>query len=188
MSAINLKDKYQKQIAPALQKEFGLKNVLAAPSIKKIVVNVGIGRILNVVGQSKNVEELLKQIKQDVSLITGQWPKEAKAKKSISSFKIREGQTVGLIVTLRGQRMYDFLARLIHIALPRMKDFKGISIKNLDDHGNLNIGIPETVIFPEVTNSVLKHPFGLQITIVTNAKNKEMVVKLFQLLKFPLKL
>jgi large subunit ribosomal protein L5 len=187
MPAINLKQKYQKEIVPALQKEFGIKNIYAVPSIKKVVINVGLGRILNNTGGGKNAEDLLKEIKKDVSLITGQWPAETKAKKSIASFKVREGQTVGLKVTLRGQRMYDFIARLVNIALPRIRDFKGIPEKNLDEHNNLNIGIYEASVFPEVTNSVLKHPFGLQITLVTNDKHRERVVKLLKMLGFPLK-
>ncbi|MDD3614449.1 MAG: 50S ribosomal protein L5 [Candidatus Pacebacteria bacterium] len=187
MSTIDLKTKYQKEIRPALKKEFGVKNIYAVPSIKKVVINVGIGKMLNTAAQSKNVDEFLKQIKQDVSLITGQWPKESKAKKSVSSFKIREGDVVGLTVTLRGQKMYDFLGRLINIALPRIRDFRGIPVTNLDEHGNLNIGIPEASIFPEVTNSVLKHPFGLEVSVIINDKNKERVVKMLKSLGFPIK-
>lgn len=187
MSAIDLKTKYQKEVRPRLQKEFRLKNVYAVPSIKKVVINVGIGKMLSTAAQSKNIDDVIKQIKQDVSLIAGQWPKESKAKKSISSFKIRTGDVVGITVTLRGQKMYDFLARLVNIALPRIRDFRGISIKNLDEHGNLNIGIPEASIFPEVTNSVLKHPFGVEVTVVINDKNKERVVNMLKLLGFPIK-
>ena len=188
MSTIDLKKQYQKEIRPVLQKEFSEKNILATPSIKKVVINVGIGKILNNASSSKNAEDLLNDIKKDLSLITGQWPKETKAKKSIASFKIREGQTAGLAVTLRGQKMYDFIVRLIHIVLPRIRDFKGIPLKNLDNYGNLNIGISEASIFPEVNSSVLRHPFGLQITIVTNEKNKEKVVSMLKLLGFPIKI
>ncbi len=188
MSTIDLKKQYQKEIRPKLQKEFEEKNILAVPSIKKVVINVGVGKILNNASSSKNADDLLNEIKKDISLITGQWPKETKAKKSIASFKIREGQTVGLMVTLRDQKMYDFIARLVNIALPRTRDFKGISVKNLDNYGNLNIGISEASIFPEVSNSVLKHPFGLQITIVTDKKNKEEVVSMLKLLGFPIKI
>jgi len=187
MSAIDLKTKYQKEVRPKLQKEFRLKNVYAVPSIKKVVINVGIGKMLSTAAQSKNIDDFLKQIKQEVSLIAGQWPKESRAKKSVSSFKIRKGDVVGLTVTLRGQRMYDFLARLVNIALPRTRDFRGISIKNFDEHGNLNIGIAEASIFPEVTNNVLKHPFGLEVTIVVNDKNKERVVNMLKSLGFPIK-
>lgn len=187
MSAINLKEKYKKEIAPHIQKEFNLKNIFMVPSIKKVVINAGIGRLITNAGGTKNAEELIKAIKQDISLIAGQWPTETKAKKSISSFKVREGQTVGLKVTLRGQKMYDFISRLVNIALPRIRDFKGIPEKNLDQYGNLNIGIPEATIFPEVTNSVLKHPFGLEVTVVTNDKHRERVVKLLKSLGFPLK-
>ncbi len=157
------------------------------PSAKKVVINAGVGRIINNASGSKNAEELIKEIKKDISLITGQWPTETKAKKSISSFKLREGQTVGLKVTLRGKRMFDFIARLVNMALPRIRDFKGIPEKSIDAFGNLNIGIEEATIFPEVTNSVLKHPFGLQITIVTNDKHHERVVKLYKMLGFPIK-
>jgi len=189
MSGANLRldQKYKKEVVPEMKKIFHLKNNLAVPKIVKVVVNAGIGRIMTTAEQGKARDELLNDLKRDFSLITGQWPKENKAKKSISGFKIRQGMTIGLSATLRGQRMNDFLERLIKIVLPRVRDFRGIDRRAFDEKGNLNIGIKEMLVFPEVPAQSSKHPFGLEISVVTSAKTKEQAVELFKLLGFPLK-
>lgn len=189
MSGTNLKlnQKYKKEVIPHMQKSFNLKNPMAVPKIIKTVVNTGIGRMMIAASQGKVRDELLQELKKDFGLITGQLPKETKAKKSIAAFKVREGMTIGLSATLRGQRMNDFLEKLIAIVLPRVRDFHGITTNAFDADGNLNLGIKEMVVFPEIPATSSKHSFGLQITVVTNAKTKEQAVELFKLLGFPLK-
>ena len=172
--------KYRKEVIPALQKEFSIANVMAVPKIQKVVINTGIGRILK-------DDKAIERVERDLALITGQKPSARKAKKSISSFKLREGTVVGYSVTLRGKRMYDFIDRLISIALPTSKDFRGIELKNIDKAGNLNIGIREQNIFPEVTYETLKDIFGLQVTVTTSAKSHDRGVALLRLVGFPLK-
>jgi large subunit ribosomal protein L5 len=174
-------EQYKKTVLPALQKEFGIKNVMAVPKIEKVVINTGIGRMLK---DDKAIEKL----ERDLSLLSGQKAVERKAKKSVASFKLREGVTVGYSVTLRGKRMYDFLDRLISLALPMSKDFRGIDTKNFDTKGNLNFGIREQSIFPEITYETLKDIFGLQVTVVTkNSQNREQGISLLRMLGFPLK-
>jgi large subunit ribosomal protein L5 len=171
---------YRKDVAPALQKHFGIGNVMSIPKITKITVNVGIGKMLK---DGKAIEKA----QRDLALMTGQKAVARKAKKSIASFKIREGMDVGLSVTMRGQRMYDFLQRLITIALPASKDFRGIDTKNFDKQGNLNFGIKEHNIFPEITYETLKDIFSIQVTITTTAKNREEGIELVRRMGFPLK-
>jgi len=167
-----------------IKEKFGYSNDLAIPRLEKIVVNAGIGRL----SQQANFEEkILPEIMKEMSLITGQKPQITTAKKSIAGFKIRQGQIIGLKTTLRRQRMYDFLERLINIALPRLRDFKGIPLKNIDDKGNLSIGFKEQMIFPEINPETSKFDFGLEVTIVSNAKTKEEAIKLYRLLGIPLK-
>lgn len=175
-----LQEQYKKTAVPALQKQFQIANVMAVPRIQKVVINTGIGRMLK-------DDKAIEKAERDLAILSGQKPVSRKAKKSIASFKIRDGMTVGLSVTLRGKRMYDFLDRLISIALPMSKDFRGIELANVDQHGNLNFGIREHNIFPEITYESLKDLFGLQVTVVTNAKNRERGTELFRLLGFPLK-
>jgi large subunit ribosomal protein L5 len=184
---IKLEKRYKSEIAPALKKEFHLKNEMAVPKIEKVVVNSGIGRLLITAAQGKTRDELLAEVKKDFSFIVGQMPLETKAKKSISGFKIREGMTVGLSATLHGKRMYDFLDRLINIALPRVRDFRGLNKESFDEKGNLNIGIKDMMAFPEVPPTSTRHIFGVQITVVIKSKNKEQAVALCQLIGFPLK-
>jgi len=184
---LTIEKKYKAEIVPALKKEFHLKNEMAVPKIMKVVVNAGIGRVLLAAAQGKTRDELLGEIKKDFSLIVGQMPLEAKAKKSISGFKTREGMTVGLFATLRGKRMYDFLDRLINIALPRVRDFRGLNKDSFDGKGNLNIGIKDMMAFPEVPPTSTRHIFGMQITVVINSKNKEQAVALCKSIGFPLK-
>src|SRR3989339_1646151 len=172
-------EKYRKEVAPALQKEFKVANVMGIPKMEKIVINTGIGKLLK---DDKAVDK----VERDLALISGQKPIRRKAKKSIAGFKIREGMDIGLSVTLRGKRMYDFLDRLIAIALPRSKDFRGIDVKNFDKMGNLNFGIKESSIFPEINYENIKDIFGLEITVVTTAKNRERGVELLKQIGFPI--
>lgn len=163
-----------------MQKEFNIDNVMAVPKIEKVVINTGIGRVAK-------EDKVTERIAKDLAIISGQKPVFKKAKKSISGFKIRQGMNVGIIVTLRGKRMYDFVDRLISIALPRSKDFRGIDAKNFDGMGNLNLGIKESSIFPEVNYENLKDIFGLQVTVMTNAQNREKGMRLLKLMGFPIK-
>lgn len=179
MSAIKtIKQQYNDAVKD-LQKDLGLSNVMTVPRIEKVVVNVGIGKFI------KN-SEALTEVENGIRDITGQQPVHTKAKKSISSFKIREGQEVGMKVTLRGARMWDFLNRLIGAALPRVRDFHGIETKVIDKAGNLNIGIKEHTIFPEIVAENVRHPFSFQITVVSTAKNQDDAEKLYRALGFPL--
>lgn len=175
-----LLQKYRKEVIPAMQKAFGIPNVMAVPKMEKVVINIGVGKM------SKD-EKAIERIAKDMTLISGQKTVFRKAKKSISGFKIREGVNVGISVTLRGKRMYDFVDRFISIALPRSKDFRGIDRKNFDGMGNLNVGIKESSIFPEVNYENLKDIFGLQVTVMTNAGSKEKGAQLLKLMGFPIK-
>ena len=177
---LRLQEKYRKTVVPALQKTFGIENIMAVPKMEKVVINTGIGRIVK---EDKTIERVAKEL----TMITGQKPVFRKAKKSISGFKLRQGVTVGISVTLRGKRMYDFLDRLIAIALPRSKDFRGIETKNFDKMGNLNFGIKESSIFPEINYENVKDIFGLEVTVVTTAKNRERGVELLRQIGFPIK-
>lgn len=172
--------KYRKEVVPAMQKKFGIENVMAVPKIEKVIVNVGIGKM------TKD-DKFLEKVERDLGLLSGQKPIFRKAKKSIAGFKSREGMNIGLSVTLRGKRMYDFMDRLIHIAIPRSKDFRGIETKNFDKMGNLNLGAKEHSIFPEIHYESLKDIFGLQITVTTTARNRERGIELLRLMGFPLK-
>jgi len=172
-------EQYRKSVIPAMQKKFGIKNVMAVPKIEKVVINTGIGKLVK---EDKIVEKMTR----DLALLSGQKPSFRKARKSIASFKLREGSPIGLMVTLRGKRMYDFLDRLVSVALPMSRDFWGIDGKNFDKDGNLNIGIKEHSIFPEISYESLKDIFGLQITIVTTTQDREKGVELLKLLGFPI--
>ena len=172
--------KYRKEVIPAMQKEFGIKNVMAVPKVEKVALNVGIGKVAK---DDKTVERIVR----DLARLTGQKPIFRKAKKSIASFKTRQGMNIGLMATLRGQRMYDFMDRLITISLPRSKDFRGIDTKNFDKNGNLNLGIKESSIFPEVTYETLKDIFSLEVTVATTAKDKQKGIALLRLMGFPIK-
>ena len=163
-----------------MQKTFGIKNVMAIPKIEKVIVNTGIGRLTK---EGKVVE----RIEKDLTMIVGQKLVFRKAKKSISGFKLREGVNVGISVTLRGKKMYDFLDRLISISLPRSRDFRGIDPKNFDKMGNLNFGIKESSIFPEVNYENIKDVFGLEVTVVTTAKNREQGIELLRQMGFPIR-
>jgi large subunit ribosomal protein L5 len=176
----DLKEKYIKEVIPAMKQKLGYRNDLAVPKIEKAIVNVGIGSVLD----DKKAQEV---IIKDLTSITGQKPVPSLARKAIAGFKIRKGMKVGLKATLRGQRMYDFLSRLINVALPRTKDFRGLEPKSIDQNGNLTIGIKEHIIFPEVSSEDIKKVFGLEVTIVTNAEKREQALELFKLMGFPIK-
>ena len=183
---LRLKDKYIKEVIPAMKKEFGYKNAMAVPRIEKVIVNTGFGRLI--AGKTNEEQKkIYEDILNDLSLITGQCPILTKAKKSIAGFKIREGSPVGAMVTLRGKRMYDFLERLIHIVLPRSRDFRGIESRSVDKEGNLTVAIKEHITFPEIFSEKIRNIFGLEITIVNTAESKEEGRELLKLLGFPIK-
>ncbi len=177
---MKLQEKYIKEVIPKMKERFGYKNVAAALKIEKVTVNTGIGKFLQ---DEKAIDEIVK----DLSLITGQKPIFTKAKKAISGFKIREGLNVGLAVTLRKRKMFDFIERLINLALPRSRDFRGIDQKSVDQRGNLTIGIREQIIFPEISHENIRNIFGMEITVKTTAKNKEGGMELLRLMGFPIK-
>lgn len=170
----------EKKAFDVLKDTFGYTNRLQAPRIEKVVISTGVGKLR----QDKNKMEL---IEDRLAKITGQKAASRGAKKSIATFKIREGDVIGYQVTLRGQNMYEFLEKLVHIALPRTRDFRGISPTGIDEMGNFTIGVKEHTIFPETADEELKDIFGMAITIVTTAKNKEEAKKFFEYLGFPLK-
>ncbi|MCS7092952.1 MAG: 50S ribosomal protein L5 [Patescibacteria group bacterium] len=175
---MSLREYYQKEVRKKLIEEFGIRNVMAVPKVTKIVVNVGAGEAVNNRG-------VLDKISDQIALITGQKPVITKARVSISAFKIRKGFPIGVKVTLRGRRMEFFLEKLIKIILPRFKDFRGLSLKSLDKDGNLNIGIPEQTIFPEIDFDKIDKIRGLQVTIVTNTRDFKKGKRLFELLGIP---
>ncbi len=174
-----MKEKYIKEVIPKIKEQFGYKNNLAVPRITKVVINTG----FNPAVKDENTR---KEIARDLALITGQKPVPCSAKKAEAAFKTRKGMIIGLMVTLRGQRMYDFLSRLINIALPRSRDFHGLSEKNIDQAGNFNIGIKEQIVFPEISAESTKNIFGLEIAVATTAKKHKEGLILFKLLGFPI--
>ena len=183
---MKLQDNYKKEVIPAMQNKFGYKNAMAVPKIEKVVVNTGFGRLVS--GKTSDEQKKISEgILNDLSLICGQRPVLTYAKKSISGFKIRKGMPVGARVTLRGRLMYDFLDRLINIALPRSRDFRGIEPSSFDKRGNLTVAIKEHITFPEILPEKVKVNFGFEITIVTSAKSREEGVELLKLLGFPIK-
>ncbi|HDM32023.1 MAG TPA: 50S ribosomal protein L5 [bacterium] len=184
MQKCDLKEKYQKEVVPKMMEEINLKNPFQVPRIEKVVINSGIGKLLNSFPSDKQ-PQIIEEILNDLALITGQRPAICPARKSISSFRVKKGMPIGVKVTLRRQRMYDFLARLIHIVLPRLRDFKGIDLKSFDKSGNLTIGIKEQTVFPEIKPKDLT--FGLEITVVTSCDDREKSIELLRLLGFPLK-
>src|SRR3989344_5974596 len=173
-----LKEKYMNEVQEKLQQELGLKNSLAVPRVEKIVVSIGLG-------EAKENAGVLEKAKVYLSALAGQTPVITLAKKSIANFKLSKGQPIGLMVTLRGARMYAFLDKLISVVLPKVRDFKGISDKSFDNSGNLNIGLREQTIFPEVDYKTVDKTRGLAVTITTTAKNKEEGKKLLEYLGVP---
>jgi large subunit ribosomal protein L5 len=173
-----LKDYYKKEIVPRLTKDFGYKNVMQVPKITKIVVNMGLGEALS------NIK-ILDSASEEISLITGQRPVITKARKSVANFKLREGNPIGCAVTLRREKMYEFLDRLVNVALPRVRDFRGISPKGFDGRGNYTFGIKEQIIFPEISYDKIDKIKGMNITIVTTAKTDEEARSLLRYLGMP---
>jgi len=183
---LRLKEKYKKEVIPQMMEKFGYKNPMAVPKIEKVVLNTSFGKLVS--GKtSEEQKKIYQPILEDLALICGQKPILKGAKKSISTFKIREGLPIGATVTLRRKRSADFLERLIHIALPRSRDFRGIDPKSIDKKGNLTIGIKEHITFPEILPERAKTIFGLEVTVVTNAKSREEGIELLRLLGFPIK-
>jgi len=177
MSA-RLKERYQKEIAPAIAKEFDIKNKMAIPKVEKVIINMGLGEAI---GNSKLLDAAVEELK----AVTGQKPVVTKAKKSIANFKLRQGMSIGTMVTLRGERMYEFLDRLITIALPRVRDFRGVSGKSFDGRGNYTLGIREQLIFPEIDFNKVDKARGMNISIVTTAKTDEQARALLKAMGMP---
>ena len=177
---MRLYENYKKEIIPKLKAEFGYKSSLAAPRLVRVTVNVGVGRVSKDKAYLDNVEQTLR-------VITGQAPVFTKARKSIASFKVRAGMIAGVVVTLRGQRMYDFVEKFVRVTLPRVRDFRGLSKEAFDAQGNYAIGLKENLAFPEVHADNADKVHGLEICITTSAKTKAEGTALLQLLGFPLK-
>jgi large subunit ribosomal protein L5 len=173
-----LKERYVKDVVPALAKEFGYKNVMAIPKLEKIVVNMGLGEA------TQNVK-LIDAGADEVGRITGQRSVTTRAKKSIAAFKVRKGMPVGTMVTLRGDRMFEFLDRLVNIALPRVRDFKGVSTKGFDGRGNYTLGLRDQLLFPEIDYMKVDKARGMNVSMVTTAKTDEEARRLLQLLGMP---
>ena len=173
-----LREKFQKEVAPALMKTLGLKNVMQIPQIKKVVINIGLGEALD------NPKALDAAVI-DLTAIAGQKPVITKARKSIANFKLREGRAIGTTVTLRGEKMWAFLDRLMNIVLPRVRDFRGVSAESFDGRGNYTLGLREQIIFPEIEYDKVDKVRGMEITIVTSAPNDDQATALLQLLGMP---
>ncbi|NMB62380.1 MAG: 50S ribosomal protein L5 [Chloroflexi bacterium] len=173
-----LKEKYQNEVVPALMKEFSLANVMQVPKLEKIVLNIGLGEALD---NPKAMDAAVA----DIMSITGQKPVITKAKKSIANFKLREGRLIGAKVTLRGEKMWAFIDRLINIALPRLRDFRGVSGDSFDGRGNYTLGLQEQLIFPEIEYDKIDKVRGMEITIVTSAPNDEQSLAMLSMLGMP---
>jgi large subunit ribosomal protein L5 len=177
---INVKEHYDKNVKKTLKTQFNYKNELQIPRIEKVVVNMGVGEAT---ANAKAIEGSVK----DMTTITGQKPVVNRARKSIATFKVRKGNPVGVSVTLRGKRMYDFLAKLMHIALPRIKDFRGLSAKSFDGRGNYSLGIKEQLIFPEISYDKIDATRGMDIAIVTTARTDQEALALLKEIGMPFK-
>jgi large subunit ribosomal protein L5 len=175
-----LKEKYNKVVAKEFREKFAVKNVMAVPRITKVVLNAGIGKYIK---EKDAVDEIVESLK----VISAQKPMLTKAKQSISGFKTRQGQEVGVSVTLRGEKMWHFLDRLIHSAFPRVRDFRGIDRKNFDRQGNLNVPMKEQIVFPEIVPENVKNIFSFQITVVNTAKSREEGLEFLKMMGFPIK-
>jgi large subunit ribosomal protein L5 len=173
-----LKARYREEIIPALREEFSFANVMQVPSVTKVVVNMGVGEA---VADSKKMRSALA----DLAAITGQKPKETKSRKSIASFKLRDGMTIGCVVTLRRERMYEFVDRLTTIALPRVKDFRGLNAKSFDGRGNFAMGIKEHIVFPEINYDNVDQVWGMDIVVCTTARTNEEAKALLTEFGFP---
>ncbi len=173
-----LRERYVKEVVPALTKEFGYTNVMAVPKIKKVVVNMGLG-------EATSNAKIIEVGADELARITGQKPVVRRAKKSIAAFKVRKGQPVGTSVTLRGERMYEFLDRLVTIALPRVRDFRGVSPKGFDGRGNFTLGLKDQLLFPEIDYMKVDKARGMNVSVVTTARSDEEARKLLQLIGMP---
>ncbi|MEO8669396.1 MAG: 50S ribosomal protein L5 [Bauldia sp.] len=173
-----LKDKYQTDVVPALRKEFGYTNLMAVPRIRKIVVNMGLG-------EATSNAKIIDTGSDELARITGQKPVTRRAKKSIAQFKVRQGQPIGTMVTLRGERMWEFLDRLVTIALPRVRDFKGVSPKGFDGRGNYTLGLRDQLLFPEIDYMKVDKARGMNVSLVTSARSDEEARKLLQFIGMP---
>jgi large subunit ribosomal protein L5 len=177
MSA-RLKEKYQKEVIPALSKEFGYKNVMAVPRLEKIVVNMGLG-------EATANAKIIDTGADELARITGQKPVTRRAKKSIAAFKVRKGMPIGTMVTLRGERMWEFLDRLMSIALPRVRDFKGVTPRGFDGRGNYTLGLRDQLLFPEIDYMKVDKARGMNVSVVTTAKTDQEARKLLQFIGMP---
>jgi large subunit ribosomal protein L5 len=175
-----LQEQYKKEILPALQKELGMTNPMQVPKIEKITINMGLGSAL---GDKKILQSAL----EEMSLISGQKPMTCNARKSVASFKLREGNPIGCKVTLRKERMYEFLDRLVNIAIPRIRDFRGLNEKSFDGRGNYNMGLTEQIVFPEIDFEKVTRTRGMDIAITTSATNNDDAKKLLAMFNFPFK-
>jgi large subunit ribosomal protein L5 len=173
-----LKDRYQQEVVPALSKEFGYKNVMAVPKIEKVVVNMGLG-------EATSNAKLVDVGADELARITGQKPVTRRAKKSIAAFKVRKGMPIATMVTLRGERMWEFLDRLMTIALPRVRDFKGVSPKGFDGRGNYTLGLRDQLLFPEIDYMKVDKARGMNVSVVTTAKTDQEARKLLQFIGMP---
>ena len=173
-----LRERYEKDVIPALTKEFGYSNVMAVPKIEKVVVNMGLGEA------TSNVK-IIEVGTDELARITGQKPVTRRAKKSIAAFKVRKGQPIATSVTLRGERMYEFLDRLMSIALPRVRDFRGVSPKGFDGRGNFTLGLKDQLLFPEIDYMKVDKARGMNVSVVTTAKTDQEARKLLQLIGMP---
>jgi large subunit ribosomal protein L5 len=176
--ASRMKEYYQKAVVPALMDRFKYKNLMQVPGLEKIVINMGLGEAIQ-------NPKILDSTQQEMAVIAGQWPVLRKARKSIASFKLREGMTIGCKVTLRRDRMYHFLDKLINVALPRVRDFRGVGPKGFDGRGNFSMGIKEQIIFPEINYDKIEKIRGMNITVVTSAKTDEEARELLGQLGMP---
>ena len=173
-----VRERYLKDVVPALKKEFGYSNVMAIPKVSKVVINMGLG-------EATSNAKIVDVASDELSRIAGQKATVRRAKKSIAAFKVREGMAVGAMVTLRGDRMYEFLDRLVSIALPRVRDFKGISSKGFDGRGNYTLGLRDQILFPEIDYMKVDKARGMNVSVVTTAKTDEEARKLLQLIGLP---
>ncbi|MFP4082012.1 MAG: 50S ribosomal protein L5 [Candidatus Aminicenantes bacterium] len=173
-----LLEKYRKEIVPELEKELSIKNKMAVPRLERIVVNMGVGEA------TQNIKAL-DAAKTQLSVITGQWPAVARAKKSISAFKLRQGQPIACYVTLRGRRMYEFYDRLVNIVLPRVRDFRGLPPHSFDGHGNYTLGMKDQLVFPEIDYTKVEKAKGMNITVVTSAQSDQEAFALLKKLGMP---
>ena len=173
----DMKKKYDEEVRKALAEKLGIKNVMQIPKLQKIVISTGIG--------SDKERDAFAEAKKQIGAITGQEPVITKARKNVSNFKLRVGMPVGVMVTLRGSRMYEFLDRYVHNALPRVRDFRGISKKGFDGAGNYNVGVPDIAVFAEIDQDKLKYPLGMNITMVTTATNDADAFELLKMLEIP---